>query len=134
MRPIKIVETIIEIPFEKDGKVVETLYFDKSDDAMQKLLKQGEKVTSSAKLAEIDGHDQVEKTRAVLKEAYNDIFGEGSFDKIYKINPSVAILTNYLVEIMNGIFAEMMESMTTQTLSNYLKSGAKDASDTKPNR
>lgn len=134
MRPIKIVENVIEIPFEKDGKVVETLYFDKSDDAMQRMLKQGEKVTSSAKIADTEDQDQIERTRVVLKEAYDDIFGEGSFDKIYKINPSVAIMTNYLVEIMNGIFAEMMESMTTQTLSNYLKSGAKDASDTKPNR
>lgn len=129
MKPIKVVENVIEIPFEKDGKVVETLYFDKSDEAMEKLITESTEVTKVSS-SEMNESDKIKETQRALKNAYDSIFGDGSYDKIYKLNPSVAIMTTYLVNIVNGIFAEMMDGMTTRTIGSYLKSGAEGASDT----
>ena len=57
----------------------------------------------------------------MVKKAYEAILGEGSFDKIYEINPSITIMTGYLAQITEGILIEILDDMKMDAFNKYVK-------------
>lgn len=108
MKTILIQTNKIEIPFnDKDGKTVLTLYFDKSDKNIQRFYDQYEEIQKlSAEMTE----NNVDEAKDYLKQVFDAILGEGSFDKVYDINPSIIVVAAYLLQIVEGIYQELQST------------------------
>src|SRR5699024_4440805 len=98
---IKIQTQETQIPIEI-GDV--TLYFDMSDDNIDNLFKAQE--TFEKEIAQID-NDDIEGLKEMLRKTYDLILGEGAFDKVYELSPSVVILIRYFWAIFEGIVEEV---------------------------
>ena len=126
MKPILLKNNKIEIPFQDaDGNVVLTLWFDKGDEPLKKLEKEFEKIKETQKELEIVGDDDFEasfdKSKESIKQAADVLFGIGSFEKLYDLNPSISIVADYVYQIAIGI-KEELESETLKDVENkYLK-------------
>lgn len=97
------------IPIEIGDEL--TLKFDLSDEAMLNLKK---KVTDVQKsFAEVDENDSdeeaIEKVKNIIRAAFDEIFGEGTFDKVYAISPSTLIVAEYFMQIAQGLQEEMRD-------------------------
>lgn len=97
------------IPIEIGDEL--TLKFDLSDEAMLNLEK---KVTDVQKsFAEVDENDSdeeaIEKVKNIIRAAFDEIFGEGTFDKVYAISPSTLIVAEYFMQIAQGLQEEMRD-------------------------
>lgn len=97
------------IPIEIGDEL--TLKFDLSDEAMLNLEK---KVTDVQKsFAEVDEKDSdeeaIEKVKNIIRAAFDEIFGEGTFDKVYAISPSTLIVAEYFMQIAQGLQEEMRD-------------------------
>ena len=125
MKPILLKSNKIEIPFQDaNGNVVLTLWFDKGDEPLKKLEKEFEKIKETQKELEIVGDDfesSFDKSKESIKQAADVLFGIGSFEKLYDLNPSISIVADYICQIAIGI-KEELESETLKDVQNkYLK-------------
>lgn len=98
---IKIQTQTTQIPIEI-GEV--TLHFDMSDENIDKLFRAQE--TFEKDIAKVD-KDDIEGLKEILRKTYDLLLGEGSFDKVYTLSPSVVILTQYFWSIYEGIVEEV---------------------------
>ena len=99
---IKIQTKTTQIPIEFDDKL--TLYFDMSDENIQRLFEAQE--TFEKEISEIENED-IEGLKEMLRKAYTLFLGEEAFDKLYELSPSVVILTNYFWSIVEGLHEEI---------------------------
>src|SRR5690625_3449275 len=99
---IKIQTKTTQIPIEFGDEL--TLYFDMSDENIQKLFKAQE--TFEQEISEID-NDDIDELKGMLRKAYTLMLGDDAFDKLYELSPSVVILTNYFWEIAKGLVDEI---------------------------
>mgnify|MGYP001175449105 FL=1 len=106
---IKIQTKTTQIPIEFDDKL--TLYFDMSDENIEKLFKAQE--TFEKEVSKINNED-IESLKEMLRKAYTLFLGEEAFDKLYELSPSVVILTNYFWSIVEGL-QEEIEKRAGQT-------------------
>src|SRR5690625_4360644 len=106
---IKIQTKTTQIPIEFDDKL--TLYFDMSDDNIDRLFKAQK--TFEKEISEID-NDDIDGLKEMLRKAYTLFLGEEAFDKLYELSPSVVILTNYFWSIVEGL-QEEIEKRAGQT-------------------
>lgn len=97
------------IPIEIGDEL--TLKFDLSDEAMLNLEKKVTDVQKSfAKVDENDSDEEaIEKVKNIIRSAFDEIFGEGTFDKVYAISPSTLIVAEYFMQIAQGLQEEMKE-------------------------
>src|SRR5690554_752169 len=97
------------IPIEIGDEL--TLKFDLSDEAMLNLEKKMTDVQKS--FAEVDENDSdeeaIEKVKNIIRAAFDEIFGEGTFDKVYAISPSTLIVAEYFMQIAQGLQEEMRD-------------------------
>lgn len=105
---IKIQTKTTQIPIELGDL---TLYFDMSDEGIEKLFKAGE--TFEKEIAKIE-KDDVDSLKEMLKKTYDLFLGEGAFEKVYEIYPSIIVLTNYFWQIYEGLIDEI-ENRAGQT-------------------
>lgn len=120
MVKIDLLDTRLEIPFQdKEGNIVETLYFDRSDESIKKLEKSMKAVEKKSKELE-DADSGWESSKAFTKEAIDTVFGKGSFDKLYKISPSIQIIMVYFLRMAVGIHKEIVEEQSEEKLKKYL--------------
>ncbi|MGL4697131.1 hypothetical protein [Enterococcus larvae] len=120
MVKIELLDTRIEIPFEdKEGNVVETLYFDRSDDSLQKLEKSIGVVEKKMKELE-ESESGWDTSKTFVKEAIDTVFGEGSFEKLYKISPSIQIIMHYFLQMAIGIRKQIADEQSEEKLKKYL--------------
>jgi hypothetical protein len=118
---IKLHQNTIPIEFEdpETGEIVETLHFDKTDDAIQKLRKQDEVIKELAE--ELDEKNaELEETKKLVKTCFDAVFGENAFEKIYKINPSCLILLQYYISAVVYIRKEMDDFEGAKDLEKYI--------------
>lgn len=101
-----------------------TLKFPIDDDSLVKLEESWKEVTENIK----DKSDTVdiEEQKALIRQAYDFLFEEGTFDKVYELVPSTMMLLDYFVEISVGIRDELEERNAKRTskheeISKYLK-------------
>ena len=108
MKTILIQTNKIEIPFnDSEGNTLLTLYFDKSDKNIQRFYDQYEEIQKlSAEMTE----NNVDEAKDYLKQVFDAILGEGSFDKVYDINPSIIVVAAYLLQIVEGIYQELQST------------------------
>lgn len=84
--------------------------FDVSDESVNKFRKNASKIQQE--LANIDPENDekaIDASKDILRRGFDLILGEGAFDKVYNLTPSVLILTKYLIEIAEGIDKELKE-------------------------
>jgi|SRR5690625_580738 len=99
---IKIQTKTTQIPIEFGDEL--TLYFDMSDENIQRLFKAQE--TFEQEVSKIN-NDDIDGLKEMLRKAYTLFLGEEAFDKLYEISPSVVILTNYFWSIVEGLHEEI---------------------------
>lgn len=122
MRQIRLQSNFIEIPLVDDkGEVVETFKFDKTDEGIANLEKQYKKVTEMAKSDE--NFESQAKRKAFMKIAVDGTFGAGSFDKLYKLNPSLTIVSAYYLQMCLAIKEDIndMVDKNDQVLNKYME-------------
>lgn len=86
-----------------------TLKFDVSDGALLNLREKMTDVQRASNELDEDAEDEevIEQVKGIIRDSYDELFGKGTFDKVYKISPSVFIVTQYFFEIGKGISEEM---------------------------
>lgn len=118
---IKLKSNKIDIPFVNDeGETLLTLYFDKTDENYKKIMDLRETIYDLQKET-TDADKDIEDTKAYVKRIFDTILGDGSFDKVYEINPSVTTITSYTFNIVDGILEDMTRDMRSDVLNKYLK-------------
>lgn len=121
MKPILLKSNKIEIPFQdSEGKKVLTLWFDKGDKPMAKINEQFKKMEYNYKDLK-DEDVTIEDAKKVLAEATDALFGSGSFDKIYELNPSLYVVMEYIYQISIGIKEELESETLNDVQNKYLK-------------
>ena len=82
--------------------------FDVSDESVKKFREDATKVQKELTNITVEDEDKaLELTKDVLKRGYDLILGEGAFEKVYNLSPSVLITMKYLEQIVEGIAAEL---------------------------
>lgn len=120
MKPIKLKKNQIEIPFvDEEGETVLTLHFDKTDKNIDRFFKAKDEVFGLDK--EIGDTAEYSDSIEIVKKSYDAILGEGTFEKVYKINPSMPICLSYLLDIADGILENLMQDMRTEKINKYIK-------------
>nr|DAN76417.1 MAG TPA: hypothetical protein [Caudoviricetes sp.] len=96
--------------------------FSKSDENIEKMQSFAQDLQLEAqKIVDEDGKGDVTKAREILKLAYNGIFGDGSFDKVYNLSgQSTVDCINYFIEIMQGVEQEQISKESQELLDRYL--------------
>ena len=90
--------------------------FDLSDESIKKFRKEAlevQKEFHSITVSE-DDEEALEQAKSVLKRGFELILGEGSFEKIYDMSPSVMTCMNYFVQLEEGIEQELKERGISQ--------------------
>lgn len=122
MLKITLQKNYIEIPIVDDeGKEVVSFKFDKTDEAIEKLEEQYKKVTELAK--DNDNFKELESRKNFVKMAIDGTFGEGSFDKLYNLNPSLTIVTTYYIQLCLAVKEDIgnTNKADSELLNRYMK-------------
>jgi len=121
MAVIKLQSTFIEFPFQNaEGEEVLNLKFDKSDKNLKKLsvtVKELKKKTEELKEKDTLSEKEVKQ---FIKDSVDTIFGQGSFDAMYQLSPSLVIVTDYFFQMAEGVFEECNEDKYKEKMEKYL--------------
>lgn len=126
---IKIQTKKPEIPIEiGDLRFV----FDVSDKSIKQFRNNALEVQKEFHSITIEDDEKaIEQAKAVLKRGFEMILGDGAFEKIYDLSPSVMIAMQYFVQLAEGIEQELRNmgfSETQQeTAKKYLAKSKKSA-------
>lgn len=79
--------------------------FDVTDESIKEFRKNAANVQKELETMNVDENDDkaLEQTKNVLLKGYTLMLGEGSFEKIYELSPSVVICMRYFAQIVEGI-------------------------------
>jgi len=99
------------------------LKFDISDDSLIDLRKKIEEVQNIAQDIDTEGSDSevMDRVKGVMRRAYDDLFGEGTFDKVYEVTPSILVTTQYFLDMAQGLGEEMEKRGFTSTSQEKLE-------------
>lgn len=104
---IKIQEQRPEIPIEI-GKL--NFAFSVTDESVASFKKNAVEIQKELESIEVDENkENLELCKDVLKRGFDLMLGEGAFEKIYKMTPSVMYLMNYFVQLSKGIHEELQK-------------------------
>ena len=103
---IKIQTKKPEIPVEI-GELKFT--FDVSDESIQNFREEALRIQKEFNDIgpDIDDEKALEQAKVVLKKGFYMMLGEGAFEKIYELSPSVMICAQYFAQIVQGIEDEL---------------------------
>lgn len=120
MAQIKLKKNYINLDLvDENNNVVEVIKFNKTDENIDKFWNKYKDV-SPIEADEIEKQG-LEGAKNYLKEIMDDLFEEGTFDRLYKINPSILILSAYFVEFTIAIRNELEEESRADITAKYLK-------------
>lgn len=120
MTAIKIQTQLDYIPIQLGD---EEFRFYITDDSVLKIRNGYEEVQKKYNLIEkqakkegLTEEEQIEKTKEILKEGFDFFYGEGTFERVYAISPSVFICLQYFSKFMEATLAEVEKKtkVTTQ--------------------
>lgn len=111
---IKIQTEKTSIPIELGDLEFE---FDVTDESIVKFRKDAENIQKELLDIEVNEDDDkaLEQTKDVLRRGYELMLGKGSFEKVYKLSPSVMICMRYLEQIVEGIRTELEKMGFSET-------------------
>lgn len=106
---IKIEERKPEIPVEI-GPL--KFSFKVTDESILEFRKNGLQIQKELETLQIDegNEDDIEVVKDILKRGFDLMLGEGAFEKIYELTPSVVLLMDYFAQLSSGI-ADELEKM-----------------------
>ena len=84
--------------------------FDVSDESVKQFREKGLVILREFENLEVDENDEeksLDNAKDVVKRGYEFILGEGSFEKVYELSPSILILMKYYEQIVTGIREEL---------------------------
>lgn len=105
MKAIQLRKTTIDIPFMDGEKELFTLHFDRSDKNIERLYNDYDELIKNTE--SITEETPLEEVKPFVKDFTDSILGEGSFDKLYEISPSLQIVMIYIMQITIGIKEEV---------------------------
>ena len=120
MTAIKIQTQLDYIPIQLGDEEFRFLI---SDDSILKIRngykdvqKKFDSIEKQAKEEGLTEEERLVKTKEVLKEGFDFFYGEGTFERVYAISPSVVICTSYFGEFVGATLAELEKKnkVTTQ--------------------
>ena len=123
---IRIEEKKTEIPVEI-GEL--KFAFKVTDNAVLDFRKNGLAMVDELKNLQIkpDEEDEtaLEKVKEVLRKGFDTILGEGAFEKVYGMTPSVFLLMRYFEQLATGLADELKNmgalEVLNQRAENYLQ-------------
>lgn len=103
---IRIEEQKPEIPVEI-GELKFT--FKVTDEAVLNFRKESLRLKEELEKIQAAEEDEtnVEKVRELLRQGFDAFLGEGAFEKIYEMSPSVMVISRYFVQLVLGISDEI---------------------------
>ena len=89
-----------------------TFEFDMGDTSMKevrkKCLEMQERATKLGDLIDESDDEKAEEiAEKYVKDSFEYLLGEGAYEKIYKLTPSIDILTDYFFQLVDGLQREM---------------------------
>jgi len=130
MAKILIKKNTIDFPFVDDkGEELFCLQFDKTDEGIKNFYKAKDKLEQMK--VEVTTEESIDEVIPYIRSVYESILGKGSFDQVYKINPSITIATHYLSvicdAILDDILTDLKANLENKYVQGYLKKNAKDS-------
>ncbi|WP_225743372.1 hypothetical protein [Marinilactibacillus sp. Marseille-P9653] len=110
------------IPFnfkDDNGETQLTLEFDKSDDSIDNIYKQDEVIKKLYDSIDEEKAD-LDSTKELVERCFDSVLGDGSFKKVYAINPSCMIILQYYVAIVIHIRKELDDFEGAKDLEKYI--------------
>lgn len=103
---IRIEEQKPEIPVEI-GELKFT--FKVTDEAVLNFRKESLRLKEELEKIQAAEEDEtnVEKVRELLRQGFDAFLGEGAFEKIYEMSPSVMVVSRYFTQLVLGISDEI---------------------------
>lgn len=104
---IKIEEKKPEIPVEI-GPL--KFAFVLTDESVLRFRKKGEEIQrelEKVELLEEDDEKALEKLKDALHRGFDFFLGDGAFEKIYELTPSVLYLKDYFLQLVDGLYDEI---------------------------
>lgn len=103
---IRIEEQKPEIPVEI-GELKFT--FKVTDEAVLNFRKESLRLKEELEKIQAAEEDEtnVEKVRELLRQGFDAFLGEGAFEKIYEMSPSVMVISRYFAQLVLGISEEI---------------------------
>lgn len=83
--------------------------FDVTDESVIAFRENGRRIQEELGKLQIDEDDDetLDQVKDILKRGYDLILGDGAFEKVYELSPSVIVCMNYLEQIVIGIEQEL---------------------------
>lgn len=116
---IKIEEKKPEIPVEI-GPL--KFSFPVTDESILKFRKDVTEIQRELeKVEQIEGDDEnaVEQVKDVLRRGFDLVLGDGAFEKLYDMTPSVPYLMNYFVQLGEGLHEELQSLGAYQSVEKH---------------
>lgn len=107
MMAIKIQTKKPEIPVEiGDLKFV----FDVSDESIKNFREKAKNAIEAIEKIEVDEKDEnkaLDSIKDILRQGFDFMLGDGAFEKIYELSPSVLCCMQYFQQVVDGIEEEL---------------------------
>lgn len=124
MKTVKLKSKDIVIPFEDtNGEVVLELSFKRDDRILVEIIESIEEVTKRFEAYEQSENFTYETARERVKEAIDTWLGDGVFDKLFALSPSVTMVIDLVSQVL-VILGEELGNITRekqQKINKYLK-------------
>src|SRR5690554_623135 len=103
---IKIGERKPEIPVEIGPLQV---WFNVTDESSLEFRKNGLQIQKELENLQIDeeNEDDIKVVKDILKRGFDLMLGEGAFEQLYELTPSVVLLMDYFAQLSAGIAGEL---------------------------
>ncbi|HEQ0291682.1 hypothetical protein ACD559_07510 [Streptococcus anginosus] len=97
------------------------LEFSKSDENIEKMERLSVELEKQAKIvSERQGESELKKAKELSIMAWDGVFGEGTFDKVYEVAGGSTLDTmSYYFEAMKGIKEEQVDDKTQALIKEY---------------
>jgi len=116
---IKIEKKQTEIPIEiGDLKFA----FDVTDESIKNFRENAIKIQMELEGLENKEDENLELSKDILRKGFDLMLGEGAFEKIYQMTPSIPYLLNYFIQLVDGLTEEINDIGAIQERANkYLR-------------
>lgn len=97
--------------------------FDTSDESIKKFRKEALKVQEEFHSigADVDSDTAVEEAKKALKRGFDMMLGEGAFEKVYDLSPSVMTCMQYFIQLAEGIEQELQNMGLSESQAELAK-------------
>lgn len=109
MKPIQIEKATIPIPFmDENGKIQLVIEFDRTDENIKRLYGSFEDLEKTKnELSVTEDGDVIDDAKHFIKDLMEPIFGEGTFEKVYALCPSVVAAVVHFYKMSLGLKEEL---------------------------